>query len=76
MTSANHSPLNGAGADSVDPAWNPTPWSVLMEHRWMEGDRIRVRIPSAIGPHDAKSQAAHKAPEYVALMAEPEEVAA
>jgi hypothetical protein len=57
------------GADSAE-AWQPRPFLVLMEERWDEGNRIKVRIPAAIGPRDAKQQAAELRPGFVALQAE------
>lgn len=52
------------GADSPD---QRKPYSVLMEARFEEGDRIRVRVPSAYGPRDAKNQAQLDNPDYVSL---------
>jgi hypothetical protein len=57
-----HQPKHGA--DSPE---GRKPFSVLMENRWEEGDRIRVRIPAAYGPRDAKNQAQFDHPEYVSL---------
>jgi hypothetical protein len=65
--SGRHQPLHGA--DSAE-AWVPRPFLVLMEHRYEEGERIKVRVPAAIGPRDAKQQAAELRPGYVALQAE------
>lgn len=61
-----------AGADSPD---QRKPFSVLMEARFEEGDRIRVRVPAAYGPRDAKNQAQFDHPEYVSLDAVEEKVA-
>lgn len=33
------------------------PYRVFMEARWEEGERFTVRIPAALGPHDARNQA-------------------
>ena len=60
------------GADSPD---QRRPYSVLMEARFEEGDRIKVRVPAAYGPRDAKNQAQFEHPDYVSLDAV-EEVAA
>ena len=38
-----------------------------MEHRFEEGERIRVRVPAAYGPRDAKNQAQFDHPDYVSL---------
>ena len=57
MTAANDAPRNGAGAEYVDSEWRPRPWVVLVCDRWDEDDRHEVRIPAAIGRHDAYSQA-------------------
>ena len=60
--SSRHQPAHGA--DSPD---QRKPYSVLMEARWEEGDRIKVRVPSAYGPRDAKNQAQFEHPDYVSL---------
>ena len=69
MTSANYRPAHGA--DSAE-AWQPKPWKAVIEDRWgtYGGERRTVRIPAAIGRHDAKSQAEDLYPEYVVLTVE------
>ena len=68
--SSRHQPTHGA--DSPD---QRRPFSVLMESRWEEGERIKVRIPAAYGPRDAKNQAQLDNPEYVSIDAVEEKVA-
>jgi hypothetical protein len=68
VTSANHAPRNGAGAEHVDPDWQPRPWKVVLEDD--DGDRITVRVEAAIGKRDAFNQARFRQPFYVPLMAE------
>lgn len=67
MCASNSRPLHGA--DSAE-AWNPRPWLVLMEDD--DGGRYTVRVPAAIGRHDAKSQARDMRPDLAVLNAEEE----
>ncbi len=61
-----HQPLNGA--DSAE-AYVLRPYSVFLVDRFDDHDRRSVRIPAALGPNDAKSQARELHPGYVALEA-------
>ena len=56
------------GADSSD-GWDPRPFRVLMCDRYEPEIRFDARIPAAIGPHDAMSQARDLYPECSALEA-------
>lgn len=51
--------------DLPDPEWRPRPFVVVMEDD--HDFRIKVRIPAAIGRHDAMSQARDLRPGYAAL---------
>jgi len=62
--SGRHQPLTGA--DSAE-AWLPTEWRVTLCDRWEPDIRFDVRIPAAIGRHDALSQARDKYPDCSAL---------
>lgn len=63
--SGRHQPL--AGADSAE-AWNPRPFVVVMEDE--DEFRINVRVPAAIGRHDAMNQARDMRPGFMVLAAE------
>ncbi len=56
-------PLNGADSEYV-----LQPYLVLM--RDDDGDRIRVRVPKAIGKQDARNQARLDHPDYQPLSVE------
>jgi len=56
VTSANDAPLNGAGAEHVDPDWRPRPFRVFVCDRWDPDHRFYVNVAAAIGPNDAFNQ--------------------
>jgi len=73
-----HQPLNGGYSEpyGLDPQEQALladyvlrPYDVLMEARW-EDHRIKVRIPSALGPRDAGNQARELHPGFVDLRAD------
>lgn len=66
--SSRHRPTNGA--DSLE-GWQPTPWTVYMADRYDPDYRFFVRIPAAIGRHDAENQAREQHPEGSPLRAYP-----
>ena len=75
--SSRHQPLNGADSPEDFPAdpfeedvWAPRPFSVVMED-W-DHDRIKLRIPAAIGRHDAENQARDLRPDYMVVHVEEE----
>lgn len=51
--------------DLADEEWNPRPFVVVMEDE--SEYRINVRIPAAIGRHDAMGQARDLRPGFMAL---------
>lgn len=63
--SSRHQPLNGA--DSPE---GVRPYLVTLDERHDGDPRIRVRVPAAYGPKDAKHQAEFDHPDYVAVHAE------
>lgn len=63
--SGRHQPTNGA--DSPE---GVRPYLVTMDERFDGDPRIRVRIPAAYGPKDARNQAEFDHPDYVAVHAE------
>lgn len=63
--SSRHRPINGA--DSPE---GIRPYLVVLEDRYEEGDRIKVRVPEAYGPVDARKRAEQTHPGWVGLSAE------
>lgn len=58
-----------SGADSAD-AWQPRPFRVLVCDRYDQDDRRWIKVPAAIGLHDAFSQVRTDYPAVSVLTAE------